>query len=432
MYKLLIKMKKILKVLFLPIFSIVAFSSCEKYDYYSDVYRNNGIQYESAFTNYVGSSIAPDQTWGFKSNSKLETRSAYPNSNMWEDEGYVVPDPITNDEIERVKAVFAEQMPEGYTCTSTVDWDSFFVQHVWKGTDHYQNGYGQDVIGSDHMDWLCSYSDKELQVISWYPYEEQLVDVEGYDDHIYNFNSAYGSIQLMCNTTTKRFGFHNSEDNMIHYNFRMVEIDGAYYVGFDFEGTLMPDNPDNLNTLVPRNWVFDDWIVKICPGKGSGKNFKRIIVEDLVATNNLEHLTESDWDYNDAVFDVYIEDGVATIVLQAAGGTLPLYVGGKEVHEMFGVNVKVPVNVGTGVEKDTVTFTINVANDDINNIPVIVHNKGEEYELLANIGQAPAKICVGTDYEWCSERQHIKQKYPKFVEWSTRNPMQYGDNYWYR
>lgn len=42
MYKLLIKMKKILKVLFLPIFSIVAFSSCEEYDYYSDVYRNNG------------------------------------------------------------------------------------------------------------------------------------------------------------------------------------------------------------------------------------------------------------------------------------------------------------------------------------------------------------------------------------------------------
>ena len=84
------------------------------------------------------------------------------------------------------------------------------------------------------------------------------------------------------------------------------------------------------------------------------------------------------------------------------------------------------------MEKDPVTFTINVANDDINNIPVIVYNNGEEYELLANIGQAPAKICVGTDYEYCLERQHVKQKYPKFVEWSTRNPMQYGDNYWYR
>ena len=125
-------MKKILKVLFLPIFSIVAFSSCEEYDYYSDVYRNNGIQYETAFVNYIGGSIAPDQTWGFK-NNKIETRSAYPNSNMWEDEGYVVPDPITDDEIDKVKAVFAEKMPEGYTCTSLVDWDSFFVQHVYKG-----------------------------------------------------------------------------------------------------------------------------------------------------------------------------------------------------------------------------------------------------------------------------------------------------------
>lgn len=421
----------ILKTLTTGVITSFLLVSCEEYDFYKDKHESNGIEFEKAFTEYIGGSIAPDQNWGFNKN-KPQTRSVNPNSNMWEDEGYVIPDPITQDEIERVKTVFAEKMPEGYTCTSLVDWDSFFVQHVYKGDSIYKNGYNQDVVGSEHMDWLCSYSDKELQVISWYPYEEQLIDVEGYDDHIYNFNAAYGSIQLMYNTTTKRFGFHNSEDDMIHYNFRMVEIDGAYYVGFDFEGTLMADNPSNLNTSVPRDWVFDDWIVKICPGKGTGNIYKRIIVEDLVAQDNLKHLPESDWDYNDAVFDVCINDGVATIVLQAAGGTLPLYIGNKEVHELFGVKTNMPVNVGIGATKKPVTFQINVPDDNIYNIPVVVHNKGKQYELLANIGQAPAKICVGTDYEWCIEYQHIKSKYPKFIEWSTKNPMQYEDNYWYK
>ena len=427
-------MKKLFYLLFVFCFVV----SCQDYDYYTDEYKSNGIEYENVFRSYVGGDVAPDQTWGFGSKD-VGTRSAYPNSNMWEDEGYVVPDPITDAEVEKVKAVFAEKMPEGYVCESLVDWDSFFVQHVYKGDSIYKNGYNQDVVGSDHMDWLCSYSDKERQIISYYPYEDRLVNVEGYDDHIYNFNAAFGSIQLMYDTTTKRFGFHNSEDSKIHYNFRMVEIDGAYYVGFDFEGDLMVPWGENLNSDVPRDYVFDDWIVKICPGKGDGGNKKKdedkycwIIVEDLVATNNLEHLTESDWDYNDVVFDAYIEDGVAHIRVVAAGGTLPLYVAEREVHDLFGLSQRLPVNVGTGLDLDPVEFTINVPFTDINMIPVVVYNNGTGYELLSKMGQAPAKICVGTDYQWCKEHQHIKSKYPKFVEWATQNPKDYEDGYWYK
>ena len=180
--------------------SVLLFVSCEEYDYYSDTYRNNGIDYELAFTKYVDGKIAPNQTWGFDS-VEMSTRATYPNSNMWEDEGYVVPAPITDDEVERVKAVFAERMPDGYVCESLVDWDEFFVQHVYQGDSVYLAGDTHPVVGSQHMDWLCSYADKELRVISWWPYVTELVSVEGYDDHIYNFNAAMGSIELMYNST---------------------------------------------------------------------------------------------------------------------------------------------------------------------------------------------------------------------------------------
>jgi hypothetical protein len=40
-------------------------------------------------------------------------------------------------------------------------------------------------------------------------------------------------------------------------------IDGQYYVGFDFEAT--GDNPNQQET---RDYIFNDWIIKICPGNG--------------------------------------------------------------------------------------------------------------------------------------------------------------------
>jgi hypothetical protein len=171
------------------------------------------------------------------------TRAVNPNSNEWTN----VPSIITQSEIDKVVEEFSK--PGQDTQESLVNWTEFYVQHV----------YG----AHSNMDWLCSYADKELRVISWYPYEEELVDVEGYDDHIYNFNATYGSIQLMYNSTTKRFGYHNSLDSKMHYNYMMKCIDGQYYVGFDFEAT--GDNPNQQET---RDYIFNDWIIKICPGNG--------------------------------------------------------------------------------------------------------------------------------------------------------------------
>ena len=85
-----------------------------------------------------------------------------------------------------------------------------------------------------------------------------------------------------------------------------------------------------------------------------------IIAEDLAAS-------ESDFDYNDCVATATLANEwvarlnanklVAHITLLAAGGTMPLYIAGKEVHELFGVPVSTMVNTGL-VSKPAVNFSV--------------------------------------------------------------------------
>ena len=145
----------------------------------------------------------------------------------------------------------------------------------------------------------------------------------------------------------------------------------------------------------------------------------RVIAEDLSVSDN------SDFDFNDVVFDVTFdspEQGKTTITLQAAGGTLPLYVGGQEVHEKFGVSTKTMVNTGTGVSKDPVSFELNdTFGHDANNILVQVEKEGVLVEITAERGRVASKIAVSPNYEWCTEKQDIVDKYPNFSKYVS-NP----------
>ncbi|OYP69723.1 hypothetical protein [Prevotella sp. P2-180] len=140
----------------------------------------------------------------------------------------------------------------------------------------------------------------------------------------------------------------------------------------------------------------------------------RVIAEDLTVSDE-----GNDFDFNDVVFDIKFDypAGKTTIILRAAGGTLPLQVGGVEVHEKFGVPVTTMVNTG-GVTKDPVPFELNGTFDkDPNKIKVMVQKDGNWIELEALKGKVASKICVGVDYNWCSERQDIATKYPSFAQW---------------
>ena len=156
-------------------------------------------------------------------------------------------------------------------------------------------------------------------------------------------------------------------------------------------------------------------------GKPEKWNFScRIIGEDLTVSEN------SDFDFNDVVFDVVVEGQKKTqLILQAAGGVYPIYIkhgnDEYEIHEQFGVATNQMVNTGKGsIEKDPVTIQTdwNIPTEEsVHKIQLYVVKNGVKSELEANEGQPAAKICVPITFEWCDERQSIEKVYKEFGNW---------------
>lgn len=430
-----------MKKIFMFAMAAIALASCSNNDFTGNApeapteHDSQVAAYNAAFIQAFGGKIDPNQTWGFGQS----TKGCYPNSNMWESDGYTIPADITEAEITKVKAEFAKKVEN--PDNETLPWTEFFVQHVYKGDSVYVAGNNQKVTGSDHMDWLYSYNPVGYEATEYVynpeTYQTTAEIVTRHEDHIYNFNHSMGSIQLMIESGTNQFGFSGSEDSQLHPNYRLVEIDGSYYVGFDFEAS-----GQNPNQQVARDYVFDDWIVKIVPGKGDNglkiKEQGRIIAEDL---GNV-----GDFDFNDVVFDAKIwSDGSTEITLLAAGGTLDLEVAGVEVHGEDGFNVSKQSNgkwmmVNTGNYpnvvngKAAVTFTAAEKYSSLIEIPIIVKKTdaaGEvtSYELTAKMGKAPQKICVPTNFRWCIEQKSLAEVYPGFKAWTAGDASTWAGEY---
>ena len=125
-----------------------------------------------------------------------------------------------------------------------------------------------------------------------------------------------------------------------------------------------------------------------------------------------EDLTISggDFDFNDVVFDAVTVNGATVVTLQAAGGTMPLYIEDNEVHKLFGVSQSTMVNTYDKQAKAPVIFRLKNRYNDIKDIPVRVN----DVILPAEVGKAPGKLCCPTTCEWTDERQNIEIKYPNF------------------
>jgi hypothetical protein len=116
------------------------------------------------------------------------------------------------------------------------------------------------------------------------------------------------------------------------------------------------------------------------------------------------------------------------ITLLAAGGTLNLTVAGQEVHKAFGVPQTTMVNTeestGKGATKDPFYFVAEKTYSRLIDIPVVVSTKNNagnvtSYELSAEMGKAPQKICVPKGFRWCKEYKSLSIAYPGFREWTT-------------
>lgn len=157
----------------------------------------------------------------------------------------------------------------------------------------------------------------------------------------------------------------------------------------------------------------------------------RIIVEDLTVGEN------SDFDFNDVVFDV-CKNG--KLIIRAIGGELPIYIGtenANEVHAVCSITLgdtdrgrnsymfmrntgwtysggKASANIDYNAELGTIELggTFNTP-ADAQKIDIWVHKNGRNYKLEAPKGKVASMVCVGTDFEWCSERQDIDKKFRK-------------------
>ena len=425
------------KILFVGI-TALAMASCT-HDDYAPVSKQE--QYQAVFEKEFGA-VNPNVNWGFTpqqvftfdENGKLiGTRGANTEANQWY-QYLTVPAPLTDAQKDVVRKWFQNNKnPQGLD----VNWSDFFVQQVYKGgtnpgsnspeiyytlKDGVQTQNTDTVTGSNYMDWLACGSEESQ-----------------YKDHINNFNggdagdmnvgegnnkSHQDKIMYMHDYNTTCFGFHDSYGQTYYYDSYVLIpgdiidpiVAGMYFVGFDYKTAKY----DNGEIRVNPDGYYSDWIVRVVPGLNAPNAGKRVMVEDII-DSDLASVQTSDWDFNDAVFDVRFEgwgnDRCAVITLHAAGGTKSLTIGGvgangKEVHEALGVEKGTMVNTGNGATRPVAIFRIPVADnvDNANQIPVYVGAQ----ELTAQQGEATQKFCVPTDTRWMQERQQLKKTYNQF------------------
>lgn len=149
--------------------------------------------------------------------------------------------------------------------------------------------------------------------------------------------------------------------------------------------------------------------------------------------------TTDDFDFNDVVIRISTPNanGVATVELMAAGGTMPTVVTygdktlGSEVHQTFGVEVGTMVNTGAEKKEFKTLGTIEglSADTDMTKLPfgiTVTGNGGQVTRVVNSVennGKAPLMIVVNGDengkWFWATERTNITAAYAQFGEWGA-------------
>ena len=377
-----------------------------------------------------------------------------------------------------------------YRMNANISYSNVWVQHVAadRTYDEYaDNGQTYNCQNMNQLKcWVQGAEDLN------YSEPQKLYDWNGgkgygYDEDKNNGEQTQWNGTLITDANVNNWSYECSASSSTdHDKYYIVYLKGegyeGYYLGFDFEADRDWANP---NERVPANGICNDWIIKISSvGSVTNYNPARIMCEDLGGNAKI---TGSDIDYNDVVIDVeYEEKGngqikdngcVVTLVLQAAGGTIPACVSYDdiplfEVHELFNdvygkhltndeykimYNTKGGKSPSGGImaERPAKTFKlfINTNNgytgarnekyitdsgkfsidrlkikvyrngvDDYLNQSVNTFNEAEWINLNNREGEAPLKICVpkyynGEEVMWPQEKVKITLGYENFSAW---------------
>ncbi len=221
------------------------------------------------------------------------------------------------------------------------------------------------------------------------------------------YGSEYAVVQANGIETTT-----NDPQSINYYGNLLVAINphlsAEYYTA---ESTVKFTKDGQNIATIPSSTCSPGYEGTTPPPSDPGDFICRVIAEDLTVDQN------TDFDFNDVVFDVYSK---GVIRIRACGGTLPLRVDGQEVHGLFGKETGDMINTGwngVSIDYENTYRDIKYSGGSIanaaaaNGILVEVQKQSGWIPLDAPVGEVASKIAVGNDYEWCRERQDIDSKW---------------------
>ena len=423
-------MKKVVLNGFAMLLCGVAFVACSHNDAsFDEGYKAKSealqreTKYEDSFVKAFGS-IAPGHQWGFdQTTGHSLTRQAVTSTNEY----WVIPRNCwggsQNKEgwnANEIRAMVIKDTEGNMLPTlSDFSFDNYFLQQVEK-----VNGQGGGKVKKG-IKWLEAFNSKTGK---W----EHVTNFDGGDNPDGEFvitaentyfyapknKSAHGATLMVDMggaadpANGKLFRLLNSDDSY-NYNYGFIRAN-AYHK--DLKETI--NNEPFLVFEIPgkNEGQYLYWVIRLGVGEKITEPNDPIFAEGRVLC---EDMGANDFDFNDVVFDATImKTGEIKIKVLAHGGVLPIAVAG--------VEVTLGQMTNTGVNNaDIQEFTIDAVNGkpkyaSIAAIPVTVlpdSEAGNSYDLEANVGSAPQKICAPIGTRWPKEYTKISDAYSPFGGW---------------
>lgn len=377
--------------------------------------------YQSDFVKAFGS-IASGHQWGFDQTTGRSTRAAKTSDNkLW-----IIPANFGGGN-QNAEGWNAKDLEGFSTSNSTLDgfnFNNYFLQHVM------QPDAGKFKNGSQLEAWSSNPDDKGWKPVTNFSkgknsngsFSLEEIDVERTYFYGNIFRSAARTTLMAdmggsaCDEAGDGYGklFRvNNGDGTYNYNYGFI-TPSAYHKE---NGEWLLKESFLVIQFPPKNKNADPshWIIRIGEAKLSSEDIKaegRVLCEDMGA---------NDFDFNDVVFDAWIMgSGDIKIKVLAHGGTLPIAIDGQEVT--LGQMTNTGVNTDNNLQDITIP-AVSVGNPkykSIAAIPVTVNPNGEagtSYNLEANVGTAPQKICAPINTLWPKEYTKISLAYSPFDTW---------------
>ncbi len=256
-------------------------SSCSRDEFSGSMIEAKAEAFNEVFIETYGTPN-PQHDWGFGTgiSTRAFTRSENANANEWADPnkaygGLKVPPPLTPAQIAVVKKYFQTHRNLGY---EDPQWTHYFIQQVYKGHTDVPQGCATPeaymaangttyLIASDYMDHLAAIDGSFVDHINNFNHGDC-----SENDHVLdnggNANDGpfhTDKIMYMHNSTTKHFGYFNSNGSLCHTN----------YTGLVSYTTIMQAMGEEANCL------NDGWNRSFM-----GFDFEQMVDDQCYATEN--------------------------------------------------------------------------------------------------------------------------------------------------